>query len=213
MAVKGLRKITGIIASALLITALTGCGSSEAETYVSALLDVAYGRDVDAYAKIADIDKEVAEGFMEQSLQAEAVFMAKYYGFDEKDTDVTEVFVEFCKKLYDKAKYTVNSKDGNKVSVEIEPLMVLEQAEEDIEAYLEEYNVKAYVDGDKSATRKSAAEKIVQICETYIDKAKYGNPVTVEIDVEEKEGTWLVSDERLNEVDENIISYGRTATN
>lgn len=211
MAVKGIKKITGIIASALLITMLTGCGSSDAGSYVNALLDVAYGRDVDAYAKIADIDKEEANGYTEQSIQAEAVFMAKYYGFDEKDSDVTDVFADFCKKLYKKAKYTVDNKDGNKVSVEIEPLMVLEQAEDDIEAYLEEYNVKAYVDGDKSATRKSAAEKIVQICETYLDKAEYGDPVTVEIDVEEKDGKWYVSDEKLTEVDKNIISYGSEA--
>lgn len=168
---------------------------------------MAYGKDTKAYAELTDTPEDDVKKYTKQSIKAEAEFMAQYYGLDETDDEIVGIFEKLCEKLYDKASYTVTKGKGEQVAVKIKPLMVLQQAREELQEYLEEFNIKAYVDGDAAATEKSCAEKIAEICESYIDKAEYAKEVTVELSVAKKDGTWSVSDGDLNKADKQIICY------
>lgn len=201
---KMIKICTGMMAGAVL---LTGCGSASdaaADKVVKAYLDVAYGKSVEEYADITGTKKEDAEKYSEQALKAEADALQAYYGMDTEGSEKTEkAFEEICSLLFDKAEYNVTAK-GDEVTVSFKPVTALES--EAVTQYVDDFNVKEFVDGDTSCTDEAFAEGLLEVLKKdgveVSDKEE-----TVTVSVSEKDGKKTVSSEELSKIDEAVLVY------
>lgn len=196
----------GICMSAVL---LMGCGSSgnssknsDSARYVQAVLDVAYGKDVKEYVELTGEKEADVKKNAESSLAAEAKVMAAYFGMEEPSEDVLSTFEEICGLLYENASYSVEEKDG-KVVVKIQPVTALQSDE--VTEYVDNYNVKTFVDGEASDDETFAKGLLEAVKAGKTDTAKESKEVTVT--VKEKGTSFTISDEDLMKIDEQIIAY------
>lgn len=203
------KQIAAIMSGILLAAAvMTGCGAKgDPETYVKGVLDVAYNQGIDDYVEATGAKKADAEKYVKQSMEAEAKIMAAYFGIEDPSDKVIESFEEVVEELYRGLNYEVKA-DGKEVNVTLHPVrLTLSNAVKD---YMEEFNVKRYVDGDKSCTDEVFAEKVSKllvegrVATSYVETI---DPVTVTVTVEEKDGQYTVSDEDLVKIDESAILY------
>lgn len=203
------KRIGIVVLVCMLFGTLTACQSqSSAKEYTKALFDVAYGKDTKAYAKVTETSEADAKKYMEQSLQAEAEYLAQFYGLDTKDKKVIDSFADLSQKMYEKASYKVESGQGDKVIVKVKPLLVIQQAKDEVDSYLRDYNVKAYVENDPKATQEVCAKEIATILKQYIGQADYDDEKTMTITVKKEGNKWKVSDEDLQSIDSAIVLYG-----
>lgn len=199
------RVIGLILGMAMAATAMTGCGSSgNSADYVQGVLDVAYNKGTDTYVKAAGADKEDAKKAADSSLEAEAKVLCAYFGIEEPSEDVLDTFRDFAGKMYEKASYTVKEK-GDGVEVVIKPLQLFD--DEEVKQYVEDFDIKEFVDGDSSCTDEAFAKGITELLEKKLEKAEYGKEVTISVSVTEKDGKMTVSDEDLLKIDEQIVAY------
>lgn len=199
------RKLAGLILSVVMAaSALTGCGSSgDGADYVKGVLDVAYNQGTESYVDVAGVKEEDAKKYMEQSVTAEAKVMAAYFGIAEPSDEVIAEFKPVVEKLYEGLDYEVKA-DGDKVKVSSNEVAI--SISEELETYIDEFNVKAYVDGDASCTDEAFAKAVAEIL--LKDMGVCGTKtVEVELIVTEKDGKYTISDEDLVKLDEAIIVY------
>lgn len=185
---------------------LTGCGSAtdHSEGYVKGLLDVAYGKGVEAYVQVADVKKEDAEKYSSQALKSEVNALQAYYGMDTEGTDKTEeTLEEVCRLLYEKTSYEVKEQDG-KAEVTIQPVTALES--EAVKNYVDDFNVKEFVDGDQSCTDEAFAEGLLEVLKSEGVEVS-DKKTTITVTVKEKDKKPFISDEDLQKLDEAILIY------
>lgn len=194
----------GLLVLVLVFTGLTACKSAsggKAAEYVTALLDVAYGKDTKAYTKLTDASEKDAKAYSEQAIEAQAKILAAYFGMEEPSDKVIEDFEEISRLLYAKAAYTAQDKDG-KVVVSITPVTMLQSAV--VQDYVDDFNVKEFVEGDASCTDESFAGGLLELLKKS-DISVADKPVEVTISVSEKDGSYTISDEDLEKLDEAVI--------
>ncbi len=181
----------------------SGCGRKGTETdYVEGLLDVAYGSDA-INAKALDMnDKEISDA-RSDSLSAEAQFLIKYFHMDEVSKETEDIFKDISGKLSRAADYRVSG-EGEEITVTIRPLQVYS---EELQTFVDEFNVKKFVDADASCTEEAFAKGIADILEKAADAPAYGDEVTVKVNVTEKGGKYSVSDEDLAKIDSAMFIY------
>lgn len=196
------RKLAGMILGVVLaVTALGGCSKSgNSSTYLKGVLDVAYNKGTQDYVKAAGAKEADAKKYTQQSLEAEAMVMAAYFGIEEPSEEVVTVFTEFCKELYKKVSYEV--KDDGKVVINQVTLPITE----DVQNYIDEFNIKQFVDGDTSCTDEAFAKGVTEVLSKALEKAET-KEVTVEVKVSEKDGKYSISDEELQKLDEQMLVY------
>lgn len=188
---------------------LTGCQSSgnssensDSARYVKAVLDVAYGKDVKSYVELTSEKEADVKKNAESSLAAEAKVMAAYFGMEEPSEEILSTFKEICALLYEKASYSVEEKDG-KVEVTIYPVTALQS--DNVTEYVDNYNVKTFVDGEPSDDEAFAKGLLETVKAGKTGTAKESTKVTVT--VKEKDRVFTISDEDLMKIDEKIIAY------
>lgn len=195
-----------ILSLILVMTAFAGCGSSgDAEAYVKGLMDIAYNKGTEAYVKAAGVKKEEAEKYMEQSVEAEAKIVAAYFGIGNPSEEVTAEFKKFVEKMYEGLDYEVKS-DGDKVIVTFTQTGIT--LGEEAQSYIDEFNIKEFVDGDVSCTDEAFAKGIVELlCKELEGDGSAAETKEVEITVTEKDGKYTVSDEDLLKLDTELVVY------
>lgn len=200
------KRLAGLLVSAIMaVSVLTGCGSSsDVAAYTKGVLDVAYNKGTDDYVKATGAKKADAEGYMEQSLEVQSKALAVYFGIENPSDAVIEAFVPVAEKICELAEYEVKV-DKENVTVEAKGVEV--KPGEEAQKYLDDYNVKRFVDGDASCTDESFAKDMAEILVKELESAKDAKSTTVEITVTEKDGSFHITDEDMVKVDEALISY------
>ena len=200
------RRVMGCCAMLMMSTALlTGCGgAADSAKYVKGILDVAYGKSVDDYVEAADVKEADAKKYSAQALESEADALQAYFSMDLKGSDKTEkAMEEACKLLFDKVTYTVEEKDG-KVIIKVKPVTALQSKA--VQDYVDEYNIREFVDGDDSCTDEVFAQGLLDVLKS--DGVEVADKETeITISVGEKDGKPSVSDEDLAKIDEAAIVY------
>lgn len=200
------KRLAGLLVSAVMaLSVLTGCGSSgDADAYTKGVLDIAYHKGTEEYVKVTGAKKADAEKYMEQSMEAQSKALAVYFGIENPSDTVIEAFTPAAEKICELVDYEVEA-DGDKVIVEAKGVEV--KPGEEAKQYLDDYNVKRFVDGDTSCTDESFAKGMAELLVKELESAKDTETTTVEITVTEKDGSFHISDEDMIKVDEALISY------
>lgn len=191
----------------LLAVSLMGCGSSNsakgAAQYVQGVLDITYQKGTDAYVKAAGADKADALKYSEQAAKAQAQVMAAYFGIEEPSDEVLETFESCYVSLCEKCSYEVKD-EGDKVEIQVTGVKI--GGSEEIADYIDDFNVKEFVDGDESCTDEAFAKEVSELILAEQDDSSQAD-VTVEITVTENNGEYAVSDEDLAKVDAAVLQY------
>lgn len=200
------RKLVGIMAGVLVLTGLAGCGDSadsKEATYVKGLLDVAYNQGVEDYVEVTGTKEDDAKAYTQQSLEAETKVMAAYLGLADASGEAVDVLTNLCGKICEKASYEVEEKD-DKVQVTIKPLDIFS---EEVENYIDEYNMKEFIDGDPSCTDEEFVDGLAEILEKELKDPSYEKEVKVQVTVEKEGDSYVISDEDLEKIDSQVILY------
>lgn len=201
---KMIRIGTGMMMGTVL---LTGCGSSsgaDADKVVKAYLDVAYGKSVTEYADIADVEESDAKKYSEQALQAEVDALQAYYGMDTEGSSQTEEMLgQVVELMFDKTEYSVTA-DGENVTVTFKPVTALQS--EAVIQYVDDFNVREFVDGDTSCTDEAFAQGLLEILQKDgVETADKDTEITVS--VTEKDGKTTIDGDELAKIDEALLVY------
>lgn len=202
---KWMKMITVTLLTAIILAGCSGSDSSKAE-YVQGLLDIAYNKGTEVYVKAADVKEEDAKNYSQQALEAEAKVMAAYFGIEEPSEEVLKSFQGFCEKMYKEVSYKVEAK-GDRVQVSTNQIIIGSQSEA-LQNYVDDFNIRQFVDGDASCTDEAFAKGAVEVMEQDLKKLFCGTQTkTIEVTVTEKDGKMSVSDKDLENLDSQIIVY------
>lgn len=203
MKLHGKKLVSILFAVTLLAGVVTGCGNSGSSAgYIDALMGVTYFSDA-IDNKLLDMSDEEVSKAKEQCATKEAEFLQAYFNMEEVSDETKDAFEQVAQKLGQATDYSVEG-EGDKVTVTIKPLKVYS---EELQEYVDEFNVKKYVDADKSCTEKEYVDNVVKILEKSADNPQYGEEVKIEVTVSEDGGEFTVSDEDLAKIDNAMFIY------
>ena len=183
------------LAATLVMTSLTGClhrKKTTYQTYMQNVLDVNYKGSFDGYVKDNDGSEEDASAIYSDSIDYLAGQLINHYSLNNAETDeVDAIFEETAKVIYSKAKYEVSRayKSGSDyyVDVTVYPMDILNQAFDDVFAYIDDYNKKISA-GDFNNTTKEDYEKdfaqgVSDILKNKAADMDYRSPVVVSVKI------------------------------
>lgn len=156
------------LAATLVMTSLTGClhrKKTTYQTYMQNVLDVNYKGSFDGYVKDNDGSEEDASAMYSDSIDYLAGQLINHYSLNNAETDeVDAIFDETAKVIYSKAKYEVSRayKSGSDyyVDVTVYPMDILNQAFDDVFAYIDDYNKKISAGDFNNTTKEDYRERI-----------------------------------------------------
>lgn len=202
-----MKKLSLILAGALTVGLLGGCGNSfDAAAYTKALLDNSYKNDSTQFVSMKIGTAEEAAALYEQGLDANVDAMVSSAG-GSISTEQAESFRQVFADIYSGAKYTVGEaeKQGDDafvVTITYEQMNVFEPA---MNAYMEEVNnmveewTAAAMAGEDVP---SEAEMSEQIIATYKDcfvdslaNVTYDEPATATLRIELIDNVWTPNED------------------
>lgn len=178
-----MKKITTIFLSVITIMLLASCGNSfNAKGYVNGVLDAETKGEFKEYVKYTNATKEECEELYSKNLDETMEL------FDEEgmSSDLQDKYRDLFMKMYKKTKYTVNEGKLNKdkeyeVTIDIEPLLIFETFDEDLEKYqgelMMELEESILNDGDiptEEDILNQVFSRIYDILNEKADKPEYG---------------------------------------
>ena len=195
---------TCILGAFFMVGTLSGCSGSSVSSadYVKAVLDVAYCAD-DADGNALDMSKDDVEKAKDSCIEKEAEFLTEYFNMEDVSDSTKKSLEGAAEKIFSSAKYTVEEK-GDKVLVTIEPLKVFTDS---LQEYVDDFNVKKYVEADDSCTEEEFVDGVTKELEKSAEVAEYEKKVEIEIAVTKKDGKYTVSDEDLSAIDDAMFVY------
>lgn len=201
-------KKASILLILIMVCVLQGCGMNKtgAGEYVQASLDAGYKGEADDYVRITNSTKEEAEQLYEANIDIAAAGMG-LAGTDGKITKEERLqYKELIKKVLRKEKYTIGkvkeTKDGYKVPVVTEPLLLSDNLEEETAERMQE-KVKGMgeIPGEDEI-QQLARETLCEVLEEKVREPVYGEKSTVDVRViKNQEGMWEISEEDLQKID------------
>lgn len=204
MKIKDKKIIAFLFSLIFIVGILNGCGSSgTAADYVSAVLSVAYYSDA-VDNKRLDMKTEDVDKARQECADKEAQFLEQYFNLENVSDKTHKSFVEAAKKISACVSYTVTENGDNKVIVTTKPLIIYS---EKLQEFVDDFNVKRYVDADKSYTEDKFVEGVVKIIDETVSKPEYADEVKIEISIDKKDGKYQISDEDLAKIDSAMFKY------
>lgn len=224
------KKIAITFCAAVTAVSLAGCGQLagilaggfDASGYVQGILDSTYKGIYDKYMETTDATEEEAQAGYEGGLEVEANYLAQYLGFgdyfasEEMDPTLKQEMVDYYRDLYSNAKYevgeAVKTDSGYNVEVSIEPINILNDAMDDLNAYLDDFSTRTE-NGEFDALSdadyyKTYGEGAMEILNGYLDSFTYADTTTIVVLVyEESDGLYTISDNDFNNLDANMVVY------
>ena len=187
------------LAATLVMTSLTGClhrKKTTYQTYMQNVLDVNYKGSFDGYVKDNDGSEE------DDSLN------------NAETGEVDAIFDETAKVIYSKAKYEVSRayKSGSDyyVDVTVYPMDILNQAFDDVFAYIDDYNKKISA-GDFNNTTKEDYEKefaqgVSDILQNKAADMDYRSPVVVSVKITDDGDYYCADPAGLSQIDASMLA-------
>lgn len=206
------------LAATLVMTSLTGClhrKKTAYQTYMQNVLDVNYKGSFDGYVKDNDGSEEDASAIYSDSIDYLAGQLINHYSLNNAETDeVDAIFDETAKVIYSKAKYEVSRayKSGSDyyVDVTVYPMDILNQAFDDVFAYIDDYNKKISA-GDFNNTTKEDYEKefaqgVSDILQNKAADMDYRSPVVVSVKITDDGDYYCADPAGLSQVDASMLA-------
>lgn len=223
-------KVTAVFCGAVIAVSLTGCsqiigllsGGFDASGYVQGILDSTYKGIYDKYMETTDATQEEAQAGYESGLEVEANYLAQYLGFgdyfasEEMDAALKQEMVDYYRELYSHSRYEVGeaikTDSGYNVEVSIEPLNIMNDAMDDLNAYLTEFGTRTdngeFDDLSDADYYKTYGEGAMEILNSHLDSVTYGEKTTIVVLVyEDTDGLYTISDNDFNNLDANMVLY------
>lgn len=206
------------LAATLVMTSLTGClhrKKTTYQTYMQNILDVNYKGSFDGYVKDNDGSEEDASAMYSDSIDYLSGQLINHYSLNNAETDeVDAIFDETAKVIYSKAKYEVSRayKSGSDyyVDVTVYPMDILNQAFDDVFAYIDDYNKKISA-GDFNNTTKEDYEKefaqgVSDILKSKSEDMNYLSPVVISVQIVDDGNYYSVEPSDLAKVDASMLA-------
>ena len=211
------KKITAFILCFTFLLSLTGCGrrTSQYSAYVKSLITANYLGQTSEYVKLTGSDAADAEALYLQNVTRLADNLSSYYSLDiSGDEELAPAMVDLAKKIYGQAKFEVGTpyKDNNiyYVDDDIQPIDILNQTNEAIYAYIEEFNANVaagkYNDYTKEQYEYEFASGIIGILAGAANEINYKETETVKVRIITSEDTYYIGNEDLKNIDRAIIA-------
>ena len=215
------KRIAAAILLVVVCLSLTACGSKKSkkyQKYVNDLITANYLGATDEYIEATGANKKDAEEMYENNKMRLARALLSYYGLDIlPDDELFEDMKSLAGIIYGAVKYNsgeAKKVDGSyKVDVEIYPIDILNQTDEEVKAYVDKFNEKVsageYNSYDKEAYEHEFAEGIVDILKGSVKNLQYGEPVKVTVTIIEEGDTYYISNEDFIKIDDAMIASYR----
>lgn len=197
-----MKKLSLILAGALTVGLLGGCGNSfDAAAYAKALLDNSYKNDSTQFVSMKIGTAEEAADLYEQGLDANVDAMVASAG-GSISTEQAESFRQVFADIYGGAKYTVGEAekqdDGSfVVTITYEQMNVFEPAMtaymDEVNNMLEEWTAAAYAGEDIPSDAEMNEQIIDAYRQCFVDSlasVTYDAPETATLRIELKDNVW-----------------------
>lgn len=202
-----MRKLSLILAGALTVGLLGGCGNSfDAAAYAKALLDNSYKNDSTQFVSMKIGTAEEAADLYEQGLDANVDAMVASAG-GSISTEQAESFRQVFADIYGGAKYTVGEAekqdDGSfVVTITYEQMNVFEPAMtaymEEVNTMVEEWTAAAYAGEDIPTDAEMNEQIISKYKDCFVDSlanVTYDEPATATLRIELVDNVWTPNED------------------
>ncbi|MCI8401671.1 MAG: hypothetical protein HFI38_06195 [Lachnospiraceae bacterium] len=224
------RRIAFLMALLMAVGLLGGCNSfskfsdnsKDYGPYVKSLLDMAYKNDTTKYLELVDDTKTSADQTYEENMEYWGLYLGYSFEIETEylnDSAINDRLTKLAKDIFAKAKYetadAVKTDDYYTVKVTIEPILFIDTAYDEAEAYVTDMVAKAEngdfgdLQNDENAYydwEMEYAKGMLDILESYVDKIEYGTAISkiVEIEVDEDE-MYGISDDSMIELQNALL--------
>ncbi len=223
-----MKKITALLLSLTTTagTLMTSCGkvdSNVSGNYVAAILDASYKNQSKNYIAMTESTEEEAKEIYDSTVKYFTESIAYYCEVYPEDIseELNAEFTSVAAELLYKSKYTVASSENGKescyVKVSIKPLDILSQLEPDIEACIDEYNLKLEELGEEglenlsdeqyAELEESYAEGILEALKKCASEPEYKDNVdfTIEIEIDDDGYYAPANEDDWNTIDDYVM--------
>lgn len=209
--------IFGLTAT-LAMTSITGCmhrKKTTYQTYMQNILDVNYKGDFNGYVDDNEGSKDDAQTMYNDTIDYLSDQLINHYSLANADSDqVKEIFNETAKTIYSRSKYEVSQayKNGDDyyVDVTVYPMDILNQAFDDVFAYIEDSNKKIAA-GDFNNTVKEDyetqfAQGVADILQDKSSSMEYRSPVVVSVKITDDGDYYCADSSGLSQIDASMLA-------
>lgn len=216
------KKAIFLILSITLALSLSSCGKSmekRYENYVKSLIAINYLGATDEYIKATGANKSDAEALYNANINDLSESILKYYGISlADDSDLHDEYRELAKNIYSKVNYKVSNaykeNDSYKVDVEIYPIDIFRQTNDDIIAHIALFNQKV-ADGEFNdytidAYNDEFSAGILEILNTGCENMQYADLITITVEIITEGNSYYISDSDLLLIDASMIYVSDT---
>lgn len=215
------KKSLVVLISMLATVCMSGCsavslltqGEFDASGYVQGIMDSTYKGEFDKYIELTEDTKENAQAAYETVMDTKAQAFATYTSVTLTDESKAK-FVEYSKQIYKNAKYEVleakKIDNGFQVDVVISPILLLQNISDEGEVFVTDFNARnangEFADFTEEQYEAEYANGIMKIFENNISNIKYGDNVTVTVNVlltEDK--VYTLNTDEFNKIDAVIL--------
>lgn len=214
-----------LVMACVMVVSLAACSQTldaimmqelDATSYVRGVLKATYLGDFKEYMEFVDVDETEAQEDYLAGLEVEMEYFADYFDISEPSDKTKANIVELYKKIYAKSKFevkdAVKSDSGYNVEVVISPIDILHKADDDFNAYVDDFNARYQTGEFDSLTDEQYedefAKGILEIVEAYIPQIGYEADKSIVVQVkQDSDGLWFISEEDITNMDEWIVAY------
>lgn len=202
-----MKKLSLILAGALTVGLLGGCGNSfDAAAYAKALLDNSYKNDSTQFVSMKIGTAEEAAALYEQGLDANVDAMVSSAG-GSISTEQAESFRQVFADIYGGAKYTVGEaeKQGDDtfvVTITYEQMNVFEPAMtaymDEVNSMVEEWTAAAMAGEDVPSEAEMSEQIIATYKDCFVDSlanVTYDEPATATLRIELIDNVWTPNED------------------
>lgn len=216
-------KIAALGLALVMALGLTACGggltTDDAKAYIQGIMDMTYlGQYNDEYIKLVNGTKEECEQNYLGGLEVEAEYFAYY--FDSELTDaVKDDLIQLYKDIYSHSSYTIKdatraSDGGFTVTVEVQPIDIMEKVREDdaLWEFVDDFNARNE-NGEFAEITDEEYETIwlkgiIEIVRSHLDTIGYLDTKSIVVQIQaDDSGVFGLNDDDFNNLDTIIISY------
>lgn len=200
------------------LTSMTGClqrKKTAYQSYMQNILDVNYKGSFDGYVDDSEGSKDDAQTMYDDTIDYLSGQLINHYSLANTDSDeVTSIFNETAKTIYSKAKYEVSQayKNGDDyyVDVTVYPMDILNQAFNDVFAYIEDMNKKVSAGEFNNTTKEDYeaqfAKGISDILQAKATDMEYRSPVVVSVKITDDGDYYCAEASGLSQVDASMLA-------
>lgn len=207
------------------LASMTGClqrKKTAYQAYMQNILDVNYKGTFDGYVDDNDGSKDDAQTMYDDTIDYLSGQLINHYSLANADSDeVTNIFNDTAKLIYSKAKYEVSQayKNGDDyfVDVTVYPMDILNQAFDDVFAYIEDMNKKVTAGEFNNTTKEDYetqfAKGVSDILQSKATDMKYRNPVVVSVKITDDGDYYCAEASGLSQVDSSMLAIEGSQSN